>query len=207
MSVEQFIAVKKGMKSVYKDDLEIPCTEFSIPENVVIGKKTQERDGYDALQVAVAGSKKNKPLLGILKDTGLDGVSIIREVKGKFELKKGDKIRICDFISPGEKVDVIGVSKGKGFAGTRKRWNFKGGPKTHGQSNKYNSPGSIGASSFPSRVIPGLKMAGRMGGKRVTVKNLEVIEVDKKNNKVLVKGAVPGNRGSYVIIRKAGKNG
>jgi len=207
MSVNQFIAVKKGMKSVYKDDLEIPCTEFSVPQNVVIGKRTQEKDGYDALKIAVSGSKKNKPLLGILKDTGLEGVAIIREFKGKSDLEKGDKIAVSDFISPGEKVDVIGISKGKGFAGARKRWNFKGGPKSHGQSNKYNSPGSIGASSYPSRVMPGLKMAGRMGGRRVTVKNLEVVKVDEKNNRVFVKGAVPGTRGSYVILRKTGKNG
>src|SRR5262249_1201723 len=146
----------------------------------------------------------NKPVKGHLKKSGASGSRFLREFSlrsGDDDFKAGDQVRVDQF-KPKDKVDVIGVSKGRGFAGLVKRHHFGGGADTHG-SMFHRAPGSIGASSFPSRVVPGMRMAGHMGHARVTVRNLEVIEVDTEDNVLVVKGAVPGPNGGYVVVRRA----
>jgi large subunit ribosomal protein L3 len=148
----------------------------------------------------------NKPQAGHLKKSSAEGVRFQREFRldefeGNGDLKPGDRVLVDEF-KPKEKVDVIGVSKGRGYAGLVKRHHFRGGDATHG-SMFHRAPGSIGASSFPSRVFPGMKMSGQMGTARVTVRNLEVVEVDTEDNVLLVKGAVPGPNGGYVIVRRS----
>jgi large subunit ribosomal protein L3 len=143
-------------------------------------------------------------MAGHLKKAGVEGVKFLRELRlrpGDDDLKAGDRILVDQF-KPSDKVDVIGVSKGRGFAGLVKRHHFRGGDATHG-SMFHRAPGSIGASSFPSRVFPGLRMAGHMGAERVTVRNLEVVDVDVEENVLVVKGAVPGPNGGYVVVRRA----
>jgi len=196
------LGVKGSMCRIFSGEEETSCTVINVPVNFVIGVKTDERDGYSAVRVALSGGKASRPVLGCIKKSGLRGVRIIREIRGKFSLSAGDKILVADVFEKGDRVAVTGISKGRGFASVRKRWGFKGGPKSHGQSNKYRSPGSIGASSYPSRVFPGMKMAGRMGGGKVTVKNLLVREVDAAGRRVFIKGAVPGNRGGAVTIAR-----
>jgi large subunit ribosomal protein L3 len=147
-----------------------------------------------------------KPQAGHLKKSGAEGVRFQREFRldegnSNGDLKPGDRVLAEEF-KPTQKVDVIGLSKGRGFAGLVKRHHFRGGDATHG-SMFHRAPGSIGASSFPSRVFPGMRMAGRMGNARVTVRNLEVVEVDVEDNLILVKGAVPGPNGGYVVVRRA----
>jgi large subunit ribosomal protein L3 len=145
-----------------------------------------------------------KPAAGHLKKAGADGVKFLRELRlgaGNGDMKAGDRILVEEF-KPQDKVDVIGVSKGRGFAGVVKRHHFGGGEGSHG-SMFHRAPGSIGASSFPSRVFPGMKMGGQMGSQRVTVRNLEVVQVDTDDNVLMVKGAVPGPNGSYVLVRRA----
>jgi large subunit ribosomal protein L3 len=143
-------------------------------------------------------------LTGHFKKAGAEGAKFLREFRlghGDDDLKPGDKVLVDQF-KPKDKVDVIGVSKGRGFAGVVKRHHFRGGGGSHG-SMFHRAPGSIGASSFPSRVLPGMRMGGHMGNDRVTVRNLEVIEVDTEDNVLMVKGAVPGPNGGYVVVRRA----
>ncbi len=169
--------------------------------------RTKEKHGYDALQLGF-GSKQEKvitkPLKGHFKKAGVKPLRILKEFKtfdSNSSFKLGDEIKV-DIFSVGDRVIVTGISKGKGFTGGVKRHGFAGGPKTHGQSDRYRAPGSLGQSSFPSRVFKGLKMAGRMGGEKVTVKNLKVMKVDVEKNLLLVKGAVPGHIKSLVFIKK-----
>jgi large subunit ribosomal protein L3 len=148
--------------------------------------------------------KQTKPAAGHLKKSGAEGVKFMREFRldtGNGDLKPGDRVLAEEF-KPRELVDVIGLSKGRGFAGLVKRHHFRGGPSTHG-SMFHRAAGSIGASSFPSRVFPGMKMAGRMGNDQVTVRNLEVVSVDAEDNVIAVKGAIPGPNGGYVMVRRA----
>jgi large subunit ribosomal protein L3 len=153
----------------------------------------------------VKKTRLSKPETGHLSKTSTEGVRFLREFRldegANGDLKPGDRV-LADEFKPKEKVDVIGVSKGKGFAGLVKRHHFRGGDDTHG-SMFHRAPGSIGASSFPSRVFPGMRMAGRMGNERVTVRNLEIIQVDADENVILVKGAVPGPNGGYVMLRRS----
>ncbi len=165
-------------------------------------------DGYDAVQLGlmefVKAQRINKPLTGHLKKSNGSGVKFLRELKlrpGDDDLKPGDQVLVNQF-QPAEKVDVIGESKGRGFAGFVKRHHFRGGDKSHG-SMFHRAPGSIGASSYPSRVWPGQRMAGHMGTQRVTVRNLEIIDVNEEDNVLVVKGAVPGPNGGYVVVRRA----
>ncbi|MCD6412545.1 MAG: 50S ribosomal protein L3 [Elusimicrobia bacterium] len=198
------LAIKKGMKRIFAGETEIPCTEIFVPDNFVVDVLEKDKNGYDAMKVAIKGSKINKPISGILKKSKLSelgGIRIIKEIKGRYSFRKGDRISAKDFFEGRQIVSVSGISKGKGFASVRKRWNFSGGPKSHGQSNKYNSPGSIGASSYPSRVIPGMKMAGHKGAGKVTVKNLKVIESDFASGRIYLKGTVPGSCGSVILVR------
>ncbi|MCD6451218.1 MAG: 50S ribosomal protein L3 [Acidobacteria bacterium] len=200
---------KVGMTQIYTPEGEaIPVTVIKAGPCVVLQVKTEERDGYRAVQIGLIEDKVKekrltKPLAGHLAKAGAPPVKFIREVellnKGE-EVKPGDKISVAIFAEE-KAVDVIGTSKGRGFAGVFKRWNFRGGRNSHG-SMFHRAPGSIGASAFPSRVFKGKKLPGRMGGRRVTVKNLKIVKVDEEKNLLLVKGAVPGAPGGYLIIRK-----
>jgi large subunit ribosomal protein L3 len=203
---------KIGMTQVFSADGQVvPVTVLKAGPCVVVQRKTPQFDGYDAVQLGFMEYAKktgvNKPSAGHLKKSGAEGVKFMREFRleegSNGDLKAGDRVLVDEF-KPKEKVDVIGVSKGRGFASIIKRHNFKGGPGSHG-SMFHRAPGSIGASSFPSRVFPGMKMAGHMGTARVTVRNLEIVEVDTEENVLLVKGAVPGPTGGYVMVRRAKK--
>jgi large subunit ribosomal protein L3 len=188
------------------DGQVVPVTLLKAGPCVVVQRKTPTTDGYDAIQLGLVefAKKANKPLAGHLKKSGADGVRYTREFRLKFgsgDPKPGDRVLVDQF-KPSDKVDVTGVSKGRGFAGVIKRHHFGGGDATHG-SMFHRAPGSIGASSYPSRVFPGTRMGGHMGDEQVTVRNLEVIEVDTEDNVLMVKGAVPGPNGGYVMIRPA----
>ncbi|UCE04775.1 MAG: 50S ribosomal protein L3 [bacterium] len=169
--------------------------------------RTKEKHGYDAVQLGFENKREKvttKPLVGHFNKANVKPLRNLKEFKifnSESPLKLGDEIKV-DIFSVGDKVTVTGISKGKGFAGGVKRHGFSGGPKSHGQSDRYRAPGSIGQSSFPSRVFKGQKMAGRMGNKKVTVKNLKVVKVDNDKNLLAVKGAVPGHIKSYVFIKK-----
>ncbi len=199
---------KIGMTQVFRPNGEVvPVTVLQAGPCVVVQRKTPANDGYDAIQLGLVEFKKKvtKPQAGHLKKAGIDGSSkFLRELKlrpGDGDYKAGDRVLVAEF-KPNDKVDVVGVSKGRGFAGFVKRHNFRGGDNTHG-SMFHRAPGSIGASSFPSRVWPGMRMAGHMGNAQVTVRNLEVVEIDSEDNLLLVKGAVPGPTGSYVVVKRA----
>ncbi len=198
----KFILGKKiGMTQIFKGDNVIPVTLIESGPNFVIQVKTKEKDGYVAVQLGFGAKKEKnikKPQRGHLKNLG--NLRWLKEFRlDSTELKSGDKIDIATF-NPGDKVNVVAISKGKGFQGVVKRHGFHGGPKSHGQKDRHRAPGSIGA-SWPQHVIKGMKMAGRMGGDKITVKNLEVIEVDKENNLIAIKGAVPGRKGTLVMIK------
>lgn len=200
---------KIGMTQVFTPEGQVvPVTLVKAGPCVVTQRKTPATDGYDAVQLGlvefVKSSRINKPATGHLKKSGADGVRFSREFRlnqGNGDLKPGDRVLAEEF-KPKDKVDVVGVSKGRGFAGVVKRHNFKGGDATHG-SMFHRAPGSIGASSFPSRVFPGMRMGGQMGNERVTVRNLEVVSVDTEDNVIAVKGAIPGPNGGYVMVRRA----
>jgi len=201
---------KIGMTQVFGADGQVvPVTVLKAGPCVVVQRKTPATDGYDAVQLGFMEYAKksgvSKPAAGHLKKSGAEGVKFLREFRleegSNGDLKAGDRVLVDEF-KPKEKVDVIGVSKGRGFASLVKRHHFRGGPESHG-SMFHNAPGSIGASSFPSRVFPGMRMAGHMGTARVTVRNLEIVEVDAEENVLLVKGAVPGPTGGYVVVRRA----
>jgi len=203
---------KIGMTQVFGPDGQVvPVTVLKAGPCVVVQRKTPSTDGYDAVQLGfmeyVKKSRVSKPAAGHLKKSGAEGVRFQREFLlgdgTSGDLKAGDRVLVGEF-KPNDKVDVIGVSKGRGFAGVVKRHHFRGSDATHG-SMFHRAPGSIGASSFPSRVFPGLRMGGQMGTNRVTVRNLEVVEVDTEDNVLLIKGAVPGPNGGYVMVRRARK--
>jgi large subunit ribosomal protein L3 len=198
------------MTQVFRADGQVvPVTVLKAGPCVVTQRKTPATDGYDAVQLGfmeyIKKSKVSKPLAGHLKKSSAEGVKFQREFRleegTNGDMKPGDRVLAEEF-KPKEKVDVIGMSKGRGYAGLVKRHHFRGGDDTHG-SMFHRAPGSIGASSFPSRVFPGMKMSGRMGNERVTVRNLEIVEVDAEDNVILVKGAVPGPNGGYVIVRRS----
>jgi large subunit ribosomal protein L3 len=201
------IGKKIGMTQVFRPDGQVvPVTLLKAGPCVVIQRKTPASDGYDAVQLGMVefARKTTKPLAGHLKKAGADGVKMIREFRlgnGQGDVKAGDRVLVDQF-KPKDKVDITGVSKGRGFAGVMKRHNFGGGDGSHG-SMFHRAPGSIGASSYPSRVFPGTRMAGQMGHAQVTVRNLEVIDVDTEDNVLMVKGAVPGPNGGYVIVKRA----
>lgn len=198
------------MTQIFKGDNVIPMTLIESGPNFVVQVKTKEKDGYAAVQLGFGMRKEKnikKPQRGHLekiknkisniKNTNLRYLKEFRVENS--ELKLGDEIK-PDIFTAGDKVSVIAISKGKGFQGVVKRHGFHGGPKSHGQKDRHRAPGSIGA-AWPQFVIKGMKMAGRMGGDKVTVKNLEVVEVDKENNLIALKGAVPGRRGTLVMIK------
>jgi large subunit ribosomal protein L3 len=197
------------MTQVFRPDGQVvPVTLLKAGPCMVVQRKTPTIDGYDAVQLGlmefIKPARINKPATGHLKKAGAEGARFMREFHlrpGDDDFKAGDKVLVDQF-KPKEKVDVIGVSKGRGFAGVVKRHHFRGGEGSHG-SMFHRAPGSIGASSFPSRVLPGMRMGGHMGSEQVTVRNLEIIEVDTEDNVLMVKGAVPGPNGGYVVVRRA----
>jgi large subunit ribosomal protein L3 len=201
------IGKKIGMTSVFSaEGKNVPCTVIEAGPCIVTQVKTKETDGYEAVKIAY-GEKKEKsttqPMMGHFKKAGTTPKAKLVELdKFEQELKLGDVVTV-DLFSENTFVDVTGFSKGKGFQGVVKRHGFAGvGDKTHGQHNRLRAPGSVGASSYPSRVFKGMRMAGRTGGDRVMVENLKVIKVIPENNLLLVKGSVPGANGSYLIIEK-----
>ncbi len=185
------------MSQVFKDDKVIPVTLIEAGPCFVTQIKTKEKDKYNAIQIGFIKKKEKK----IKKTEKGKGFKYLKEFKDDdiSKYKVGQEIRV-DIFKIGEKVNVSGISKGKGFAGVVKRWGFKGMPATHGTKHDARHPGSIGATA-PQRVLKGKKMAGRMGGKRVTIKNLEVIEVNPEKNLLVLKGAVPGARNSLLEIK------
>lgn len=195
------------MTQIFDEGGEIvPVTLVEAGPCYITQVKTEEKDGYTALQMGFGETKRlNKPQRGHLKKLPL--LRYLQEVRVKDVqgYQVGQKIDASLF-SVGDLVDVIGISKGKGFAGVMKRHGFRGGPATHGQSDRARAPGSIGATTTPGRVFKGLRMAGRMGNERVTVQNLKVALVDPERNLLGVRGPVPGNRGGLVMVRKAVKS-
>ena len=194
------------MTSVYSaDGKNLPCTIIEAGPCVVTQIKTQEKDGYESVQLGFEDKKeKNTPksMLGHFSKAKTTPKRKIVEFKGVNELNLGDPVTVDQF-QVGEFVDVVGTSKGKGFQGVVKRHNFGGvGQATHGQHNRMRAPGSIGAASYPARVFKGMKMGGRMGGDRVKSINLEVLKVVPEKNLLIVKGSVPGSKGSYLIVEK-----
>ncbi len=201
-----FLGKKVGMSRVFQENGRVvPVTMIQAGPCSVTQIKTRETDGYQALQLGFDPVKKlNKPETGHLK--GSPAVRHLREVKAddvsEFEL--GQQLKV-DIFEPGELVDVIGTSRGRGFAGTMKRHGFGGGPRTHGQSDRARAPGSIGGGTTPGKVFKGLKMSGHMGNARITVKNLEIVQVDAERNLLFLKGGVPGAPNGLLIIRRTGK--
>ena len=202
------IGKKIGMTSVFgADGKNIPCTVIEAGPCVVTQVKSVETDGYVALQLAYDEKKEkrtNKSLLGHFKKANTTPKRKLVEFQSFSDVKKlGDVITVADILKEGDWVDVTGISKGKGFQGVVKRHGFAGvGGATHGQHNRLRAPGSMGASSWPSRVFPGKRLAGRMGGDQVKVLNLKVLKVIPENNLLLVKGSIPGAKGSYLIIEE-----
>ena len=200
------IGKKLGMTSVYSaEGKNIPCTIIEAGPCVVTQVKKVDTDGYEAVQLAYGDKReKNTPkaMQGHFKKAGVEPKRKLVEFAG-FEAKNlGDLIGV-DLFEEGEFVDVVGTSKGKGFQGVVKRHNFGGvGDATHGQHNRLRAPGSVGACSTPARVFKGMKMAGRMGSDRVTMQNLQVVKVYTENNLIVVKGSIPGAKGSFVLIEK-----
>ena len=206
--VTGLIGRKIGMTQLFTaDGTVLPATVLKAGPCVVVQAKTVETDGYEAVQIGLVEDKPikaNKATAGHFKKAGVPPTRVRLEVKvkaGGDPVKAGDQVGVSIF-ADGDRVDVIGTSRGKGFQGVVRRHHFRGGAASHG-SMFHRAPGSIGASSYPSRVVKGMRMGGHMGADRVTVRNLKVIRVDAENNLILVEGAVPGGPGGYLTIRKA----
>jgi large subunit ribosomal protein L3 len=207
MSVQGIIGKKVGMTQVYAEDgRAYPVTVIEAGPCVVVQRKSKDKDGYSAVQLGLVEARKaksvTKPMKGHFDKAGLPPCRVLREfrVEDGAEVKVGDKVSV-ELFAPGDTITVSGVSRGKGFQGVIKRHNFRGGAATHG-SMFHRAPGSIGASAFPSRVLPGMKGAGHMGTDKVTLRKVKVVRVDAGNNLLVVRGAVPGAGGSIVVIRK-----
>jgi large subunit ribosomal protein L3 len=209
--VNGILGIKVGMTQLFeKDGTAVPATVIKAGPCVVVQKKTAALDGYNAVQLGlvefVADKRVGKPMQGHFKKANVSPVRFLKEFRlqeSSESTQVGSKILVDQF-SPSDSVDVSGVSKGKGFAGVIKRHNFRGGAATHG-SMFHRAPGSIGSSAFPSRVFKGMRAAGHMGQDNVTTKNLRVVRVDVEQNLLIVRGAVPGANGGYVVIRKKTK--
>ena len=196
---------KIGMTRFFDETgASVPATLIEAGPCTVVQIKTEKRDGYNAVQLGFIEKKEkrlNKPQLGHFKRINVAPQRILREFRDfDTEVKEGDQIRV-DVFSVGDEVKISGLSKGRGFAGVVKRHNFGGGPKSHGQSDRLRAPGSIGQSAYPKRVFKGMKMGGRMGNERNSIRNLKVLKVVPDRNLILVKGGVPGARNSIVEIR------
>jgi large subunit ribosomal protein L3 len=203
------IGRKVGMTQLFGQDGTVtPGTVIQAGPCVVVQAKTAQTDGYEAVQIGLVEDRParvRKPLAGHYQKAGVPPTRVRREIRvarGAEAPKAGDQVLVTSVFANGDRVDVIGVSRGKGFQGVMRRHNFRGGAATHG-SMFHRAPGSIGASSYPSRVVKGMRAAGRMGGDRVTVRNLKVVSVDAEHNLLVVHGAVPGAPGTYIVVRKA----
>ena len=203
------IGRKIGMTQVFAPDGTVtPATVLKAGPCVVVQAKTAGTDGYEAVQIGLVEERPARvrtPLAGHYAKAGVPPTRVRREVpllEGAEPLQAGAQVLVNGVFTDGDRVDVIGISRGKGFQGVVRRHHFRGGAASHG-SMFHRAPGSIGASSFPSRVVKGMRAAGRMGGDRVTIRNLKVVKVDADNNLLVVRGAIPGAPGGYVIIRKA----
>ena len=197
------LGIKRGMTQVFTDEgNRVPVTVLEMEPSTVTAVKTLERDGYEAVQLGYGSIRAkviNKPQRAVFEKTGIEPRRHVREVRQAVEgCEVGQELK-ADLFEVGQLVDVVGTSKGKGFAGTIKRHGFSRGPVTHGSQN-VRRPGSIGMHQFPGRVLKGKKMAGRMGNERVTVRGLQVVAVDIEKNHMLVKGAVPGNNGGLIQV-------
>jgi len=209
--VNGILGIKVGMTQLFeKDGTAVPATVIKAGPCVVVQKKTAAHDGYDAVQLGlvefVAEKRVKKPMQGHFKKASVSPAKFLKEFRLQDSAEAtlvGEKVLVDQF-SPSDLVDISGVSKGKGFAGVIKRHNFRGGAATHG-SMFHRAPGSISASAFPSRVLKGMRAAGHMGQDNVTTKNLRVVRVDVEQNLLIVRGAVPGSNGGYVVIRKKEK--
>ena len=206
--VTGIIGRKVGMTQVFEaDGTVVPATVIKAGPCVVVQAKTVDTDGYEAVQlglVAEKPAKLNKPTAGHFKKADVPPTAVRREVRvvaGGDAVKTGDQV-LANIFTAGDRVDVIGTSRGKGFQGVVKRHHFGGGAATHG-SMFHRAPGSIGASSFPSRVVKGMRAAGRMGGDRVTTRNLKVVSVDIENHLLVLRGAVPGAPDGVIVVRRA----
>jgi len=206
--MSSLIGKKLGMTRLFDETGEkVVVTILEAGPCYVTEIRSKQKHGYDAVQLGFESKREKvttKPLTGHFKKAKVKPLRILKEFKNfdtQSDLKLGDEIK-ADIFSVGDRVSVTGISKGKGFAGGVKRHGFSCGPKSHGQSDRHRAPGSLGQSSYPSRVFKGLKMAGRMGGKKVTLKNVKVIKVDTEKNLLIVEGAVPGHVKSYVFIKK-----
>jgi len=205
--IHGLLGKKLGMTQIFDETGRvIPVTVLEVGPCVVTQLKTQERDGYEAVQLGFGDSKRlNKPERGQRKAAGTNS-RYLREMKANdisgYEV---GQVLDCSIFEVGARVDVAGTSKGKGFQGTVKRHGFAGGPKTHGQSDRHRAPGSIGSSATPGRVFKNMKMAGQMGNERKTVQGLEVVRVDPEKNLVLVRGSVPGHDDNLLIVRTSVK--
>jgi large subunit ribosomal protein L3 len=202
---------KIGMTSIFDEHGDvIPCTVIEAGPCQITQIKKKSTDGYDAIQVGFLDKKANlvnKPLGGHFARAGATPKKLLREFRGfdVSDIKLGDEIKVDSIFSKGDVVSVIGNSKGRGFQGVVKRHHFGGGSKTHGQSDRVRAPGSIGGSSYPSRVFKGQRMAGRMGNTRITIQNLKVVQVISESNLLLIRGSVPGHNNCYVEIHKKSK--
>lgn len=207
--MKALLGKKIGMTMIYKDGVAVPVTVVKAGPCIVVQKKTVETDGYNAIQIGfeeVSQKRVNKPMSGHFKKAGTEPVRYLREVRvdNVDDYKIGQIIDVSVF-KEGEFVDVSGKTKGKGFQGPVKRWNFSGHVKTHG--TKYPRHGSTGMHTYPGKVLKGTKMAGRMGNVNMTILNLEIAKIDKDNSLLVIKGAVPGARGSLVYVRSAVRGG
>lgn len=208
--VDGLIGIKVGMTQVFDENgIVVPVTVIKAGPCVVVQKKAKDPDGYEAIQLGlvefIRPSRVNKPKAGHFKKAEVPPCRVLREFQAKESeesLKVGEQILVNQVFQPTEKISVIGTSKGRGFAGLIKRHHFGGGAATHG-SMFHRAPGSIGASAYPSRVLPGMRAAGHMGSNRITVKNLKIVRIQEQENLLLVEGAVPGRNGGYVVLKKA----
>ena len=208
--IKGILGKKLGMTQVFAaDGTRIPVTVVEAGPCHVIQKKTVDSDGYNAVQVGFAPQKAqriNKPMMGHFKKAGQGAYAFLREfrIDNVDELNVGDEITCGNVFAAGDVIDVVGNSKGKGFQGVIKRWNFSGGRSSHG-SMFHRAPGAIGCSAWPSRVFKGKKMSGQMGNETVTTQNLKVVDVRPEQNLILVKGAIPGPKNGLVVIKKGVK--
>lgn len=207
--MKEILGKKIGMTRVFVETGEaVPVTVLQAGPCPVVRKKSDDKDGYSAYQVGFGEKPKrlvNKPTAGLFASSNVEPTQHLKEIAyDEGELEIGSELKV-DIFKVGERVDVTGISRGLGFAGGMKRHGFSGANKTHGQSDRWRAPGSIGQSSYPSRVFKGIKMAGRMGKDKTTVLNLEIIKIIEDQNLMLVKGAVPGFRGALVKIRSTNR--
>ncbi len=208
--VQGLIGIKVGMTQVFGEDGTVtPATVIKAGPCVVVQKKVKDKDGYDAVQLGlvefVRPGRVRKPLTGHFAKANVPPCRILREFAEESEsepLKVGDHVQVAQVFRPEDSVKVSGTSKGRGFAGMVRRHHFGGGAATHG-SMFHRAPGSIGASAFPSRVLPGMRAAGHMGNEKSTVRNLKVVSIQGEENLLVVKGAIPGRNGGYVIVQRA----